>query len=191
MPTVTGIRPDTGEIVTIEFSGNFPLKDPETDVFINSLASDKGFEPLFPGRERVRFTFLNDDRQEMIDSRPMAAAVEFSDHIPPEHKIAEMMRDANFRAQVRQFLAEEEGVETFDDFPDYDDLDYGVDGLVSAHEIIRDHESGKPIPRFLAGVIKNVKDARTAAKAVLATHPAGTPPSPSPAEEEPSVDGDS
>lgn len=192
MPTVTGTRPDTGEIVTIEFHGNFPLKDPETDVFLSASKDDGSvWEPLFPNRERVRYEMLNDDRQEIIDTRPMAAAVEFSDHIPPERKIAQMMLDANFRAQVRQFLAEEEGVETFDEFPDYDDMDLGTDGLVSAHEIIRDHQSGLPIPRFLEGAINNVKQARTAAKAALATPPAGTPPSPSPAEEEPSADGDS
>jgi hypothetical protein len=183
MPEVRGFHPDTGEEITIVFTGNFPLKDPETGVFVMEKESGKPdgpSVPVFPGRERKRFTMLNANREEIIDTRPMAAAVMFSDHIPPEEKIKDMMRDANFRAQLRAYLAEEEGVDTYDDF-DYDDdllLETGVvDGFASPDEVVKDSDTGRSVPRALLDAFKGMKDAvKEAAK--KGTGPLGTNPPP-------------
>lgn len=159
MPQVKGFHPDTGEEIVIEFSGNFPLKDPETNVFVFETDDAKQeSRPVFGGRSRERYTVLNAQGEEVLDDRPMAAAIQFSDHIPPEKKIQDMMKDANFRAQLRAYLAEKAGVDTYDEF-DFDEDVLGTDGFVSPHEIIHDPKAGRNVPRFLEGVFHNLKKA--------------------------------
>lgn len=182
MPEVKGFRPDTGEECTIRFTGNFPIKDPETDVF---LASDEPgeFKPAFPGRSRQRFEVLSQQGEEILDSRPMASAVMFSDHIQPEDQIRELMKDANYRAHLRAWIAEQEGVETYDEF-DYDDDVIDTDGLVSAYELAHHKETDVVRPRLFHSALDAVANAVRRGSGPLATPaaPAGSPPSEEPAD---------
>lgn len=192
---VKGMHPVIGEEVTLLFKGDFPVKDPETNIFATDpegrilfgnsalqpyVAIDNTgkvidrFDVVKSGRARARFDNLNDFGQEVLDTRPMAAAVMFSDHIPPEVKIRQMMQDANFRAQVRAYLAEEQGVDTFDEFDYADDMLFPDKEPISAHEVVHDNVVNRNIPRFLQGRFKAVSKAVQAGTGPLAGTPANS-----------------
>jgi hypothetical protein len=210
MTMISGFCPSTGEELTVEFYGNFPMKDPETNIFITDpdgriFFGDKGLPEYIainakgevvqnfvnskPQRERTRDRMLNAFGQEVLDTRPMAAAVMFSDHIRPEDKLRQLMHDANFRAQLRAYLAEEEGVDTYDEF-DYDDnLLFGDKEPVSAHEMVYDSAANSNVPRFLQGSLKAVKQAVQKGGGPLA--PSALPkPSPAPVVDQKAAEGE-
>lgn len=168
MTIVTGFDPKTGEEISVEFRGNFPLKDPDSNKFITH---DDG-EVMFPGRVRAAHSRFNKFGQEILDTRPMAASVMFSDHIPPEQKLRQMMQDANFRAQLRAYMAEEQGVDTFDEFEYDDEVLFGSKDPVSAHEMVYDKAANTNVPRFLEGALKAAKKAVQKGTGPLATPPA-------------------
>lgn len=169
MPEVKGFHPITGEEVTIKFQGNFPIKDPDSNVFVLEDDESGKSVPRFPGRDRVRFQMLDANGEEVLDTRPMASSVMFSDHIPPEKKIADMMKDANFRAQLRAYLSEQEGVDTYDDFDYDDDLLFDPESPESPYEMVHDADIGKFVPRALQGTFKAVKKAIQKGTGPLAT----------------------
>lgn len=192
MPIVSGFHPETGEEIFIKFSGNFPFKDPDTNIFIFEKSEDGQMKPKFAGRDRTRFEVLSAQGEEILDSRPMAAAVMFDDHIPPEQKIADLMRDANFRAYFRALLAEDRGVDTYDEFDiddQFEDLLKDRTDFDSPYEQAFDEQAGRSIPRALHGMFQTVKQVVQKGTGPLGTPPANDSVPPSPAEQEPSGDG--
>lgn len=171
---VKGFHPETGEEITIEFKGNFPLKDPDTNIFFtveevkkrdlpSGFYADAGKQfPVFIGRERVRYSMLNQAGQEVLDDRPVAASVAFREDVSIEQRMQMMIADAEARVERR--LREAQGnfypTDLDSEIGEDEDLEHEetVDPrYVSPHEFVNDNELGREVPRALSKIVKAEK----------------------------------
>lgn len=155
MKYVEGINPKTGEILKVAVTGNFPFKDPITNHFI---VDDSGVVAI-PGRERERFARLDASRHEIIDPRPMSAAIAFAPDVSPEEEVRRLIAAADRQVAANYARAEESDLEFYDDDDFETPEEGGIDNAKSPFEFVRDLVANRDVPRALQGYFKQPETA--------------------------------
>lgn len=132
-----------------------------------------------PQRERARFTKLDPvTREEIMDTRPMAASVAFAEELTTDQRIQQMIAAAEARVEARIAKAADSEIEFYDE-DDFFGVDDDTDDRFTAPgEFIFDPSLGREVPRAVSSIVKASKKAVQKQKELPPKVPTSAPDSP-------------